>query len=100
MVGEHGMSSLNRICILGYMYPPLTTKHIIWPAIHCTKVEHTIIVAVAALRPSASVAPGFPPQQSPMFGHLASSQTVCSPKPRRSFLILEKEAPVGMEVLR
>lgn len=39
-------------------------------------IEHTIIVAVAPLRPSASVAPSFPPQQSPILGHRASSQTV------------------------
>ena len=59
-----------------------------------------MMVAVAALRPSASVAPSFPPQQSPIFGHRASSQTVCRFKPRRSFLILAKEAPLGMLVLR
>lgn len=59
-----------------------------------------MMVAVAALRPSASVAPSFPPQQSPIFGHRASSQTVCRFSPRRSFLILEKEAPVGILVLR
>lgn len=62
--------------------------------------RHTMIVAVAALRPSASLTPSFPPQQSPMFGHRASSHTVCRPRPRRSFLILEKEAPVGILVLR
>lgn len=60
----------------------------------------TMMVAVAALRPSASVAPSFPPQQSPIFGHRASSQTVCKFRPRRSFLIWEKEAPVGILVLR
>ena len=57
----------------------------------------TIIVAVAVFLPSA-VSP--PPQQSPMFGHLASSQTVCRFKPRRSFLILLNEGPEGIEVLR
>ena len=59
-----------------------------------------MIVAVAALRPSVSVAPFFPPQQSPMLGHRASSQTVWSPSPLRSFLILLKDAPDGIDVLR
>jgi hypothetical protein len=59
--------------------------------------DHTIIVAVAVFRPSAVV---FPPQQSPMFGQRASSQTVCKFRPRRSFLILLKEAPDGIEVFR
>jgi len=59
-----------------------------------------MIVAVAALRPSASVAPGLPPQQSPMLGHRASSHTVCNFSPLRSFLMFVKEAPVGIEVLR
>jgi hypothetical protein len=59
--------------------------------------NHTIMVAVAVFRPSAVV---FPPQQSPMFGQRASSQTVCKFKPRRSFLILLKEAPDGIEVFR
>ena len=62
--------------------------------------RHTMIVAVAALRPSASLTPSLPPQQSPMFGHRASSHTVCRFRPRRSFLSLAKEAPVGMLVLR
>lgn len=35
-----------------------------------------------------------------MLGHRASSHTVWSPRPLRSFLILLKEAPDGMEVLR
>ena len=55
---------------------------------------------VAALRPSASDTPSFPPQQSPMFGHRASSQTVWRPRPRRSFLIFAKEEPLGMLVFR
>ena len=59
--------------------------------------DHTIMVAVAVFRPSAVV---FPPQQSPMFGQRASSQTVCKFRPRRSFLILLKEAPDGIEVFR
>ena len=59
--------------------------------------NHTIMVAVAVFRPSAVV---FPPQQSPMFGQRASSQTVCKFRPRRSFLILLKEAPDGIEVFR
>ena len=60
----------------------------------------TMIVAVAALRPSSSEAPSFPPQQSPILGHLASSQTVCNPRPRKSFFIFLKEFPVGIVVLR
>jgi len=56
-----------------------------------------MMVAVAVLRPSAVV---FPPQQSPMFGQRASSQTVCKFRPRRSFLILLNEAPDGIEVFR
>ena len=59
--------------------------------------NYTIMVAVAVFRPSAVV---FPPQQSPMFGQRASSQTVCKLRPRRSFLILLKEAPDGIEVFR
>lgn len=59
-----------------------------------------MIVAVAARFPSSSVAPSLPPQQSPMFGHRASSHTVCSPSPRTSFLILANDAPVGIEVFR
>ena len=59
-----------------------------------------MMVAVAALRPSASVAPSFPPQQSPIFGHRASSHTVWSFRPRKSFLILEKDAPLGMDVFK
>ena len=55
------------------------------------------MVAVAVFRPSAVV---FPPQQSPTFGQRASSQTVCKFRPRRSFLILLKEAPDGIEVFR
>ena len=60
----------------------------------------TMIVAVAALRPSASVVPSFPPQQSPILGHRASSHTVLRLRPRKSFLILLNEAPEGMLVLR
>ena len=60
----------------------------------------TIIVAVAARRPSSSEAPSFPPQQSPIFGQRASSQTVCRFSPLRSFLILLYEAPVGIFVFR
>ena len=37
-----------------------------------------------------------PPQHSPILGHLASSQTVCRPNPRRSFLIPLYDAPVGI----
>lgn len=51
-----------------------------------------MIVAVAAPLP--------PPQHSPMFGHLASSQTVWRPRPLRSFLMELYEAPVGMGCLR
>jgi hypothetical protein len=60
----------------------------------------TIIVAVAALLPSSSPAPSLPPQQSPILGHLASSQTVWRPKPLRSFLILLKDDPEGIVVFR
>jgi len=65
-------------------------------------VRRTIIVAVAKRLDSASDVPSFapPPQQSPMLGHRASSHTVCSPNPRRSFLILAKDSPLGIEVLR
>jgi hypothetical protein len=47
-----------------------------------------MIVAVAAPLP--------PPQHSPILGHFASSQTVCNPKPRKSFLIALYDAPVGI----
>ena len=50
------------------------------------------MVAVAAPLP--------PPQQSPIFGHLASSHTVCSPRPRRSFLIPLYDAPVAIGCFR
>jgi hypothetical protein len=59
-----------------------------------------MIVAVAARLLSSGVAPSFPPQQSPIFGQRASSHTVCSPNPLRSFFILLKDAPVGMDVFR
>lgn len=59
-----------------------------------------MMVAVAALRPSSGVAPSFPPQQSPMFGQRASSHTVCRPRPRKSFLILENDAPFGIDVFK
>ena len=55
---------------------------------------------MAARLPSSSVAPSLAPQQSPIFGHRASSQTVCSPRPLKSFLILVNDDPVGIEVLR
>lgn len=48
----------------------------------------------------AVASPLSPPQHCPMFGHRASSQTVCSPNPRKSFLILLNEAEVGTSVLR
>jgi hypothetical protein len=51
-----------------------------------------MIVAVAAPFP--------PPQHSPMLGHLASSHTVCNPKPLRSFLMALYDAPVGIGCLR
>lgn len=44
--------------------------------------------------------PCFPPfQHSPIFGHLASSQTVCKLRLRNCSLILAKLCPVGMKVL-
>lgn len=52
----------------------------------------TMIVAVAS--------PLSPPQHCPILGHLASSHTVWRLSPRRSFLILLKEADVGMVVFR
>jgi hypothetical protein len=58
------------------------------------------MVAVAPLLSTSPEAPLLPPQQSPIFGHRASSHTVCNPRPLRSFLILLNEAPEGMEVLR
>jgi hypothetical protein len=51
-----------------------------------------MIVAVAAPFP--------PPQHSPMLGHLASSHTVCNPRPLKSFLIALYDAPVGIGCLR
>lgn len=39
-----------------------------------------------------------PPQHSPMFGHLASSQTVESPRPLKSFLMLVNLGPEGIVV--
>lgn len=52
----------------------------------------TMMVAVAS--------PLLPPQHWPIFGHLASSHTVCKPNPLRSFLILLKLADVGTDVFR
>ena len=60
----------------------------------------TIIVAVARLLSTLPVESILPPQQSPMFGHRASSQTVCSPNALKSFLILLYDAPEGIDVLR
>ena len=51
----------------------------------------SIIVAVAADFE-------LPPQQSEMFGHLASSQTVCKLRPRRSFLIFLYDELSGIGV--
>lgn len=59
-----------------------------------------MIVAVAPRLLSSGVAPSVPPQQSPMFGHRASSHTVCNPSPLRSFFILLNDAPDGMDVFR
>jgi len=53
-----------------------------------------MIVAVAFSLPPD------PPQHSPMFGHLASSQTVAKPKALTSFLILLNSVPVGMLVFK
>lgn len=68
-----------------------------WILLDDCRSELTIMVAVAVFRPSARLSP---PQQSPILGHRASSHTVCKLSPRRSFLILLKEAPDGIEVLR
>jgi len=57
-----------------------------------SKSQLTMIVAVALPFP--------PPQHSPMFGHLASSQTVCKPSPRRSFLMPLYDFPVGIGCFR
>lgn len=51
-----------------------------------------MIVAVAS--------PLSPPQHCPIFGHRASSHTVCRFSPRRSFLILLYEADVGTLVFK
>lgn len=59
-----------------------------------------MIVAVAFRLFSSSVAFGLPPQQSPIFGHRASSHTVCSPRPLKSFFILLNDAPVGILVFK
>jgi hypothetical protein len=56
-----------------------------------------MMVAVAVFRPSDEV---FPPQQSPILGHRASSHTVCKFSPRKSFFILLKDSPEGTDVLR
>lgn len=59
------------------------------PRVHVSPIN--IIVAVAAaLEP--------PPQHSEIFGHLASSQTVCRFNPRRSFLIFLYDDESGMDV--
>ena len=60
------------------------------PRVHVSPPN--IIVAVAALL-------SLPPQHSPMFGHFASSQTVCRFKPRKSFLIFLKFSLEGIGVL-
>ena len=54
------------------------------------------MVAVAVFRPDEV----FPPQQSPILGHRASSHTVCKLSPRRSFFILLNDTPEGIDVLR
>ncbi len=59
-----------------------------------------MMVAVAPRLLSSGVAPSVPPQQSPIFGHRASSHTVCRPSPLRSFFILLNDAPVGMDVFK
>jgi hypothetical protein len=64
------------------------------------ETQRTMMVAVAARLPSSGVAPSFPPQQSPILGHLASSHTVCSFSPLRSFLIWLKDPPDGIFVFR
>lgn len=40
-----------------------------------------------------------PPQHSPIFGHRASSQTVCKFRSRSCSFIFEKFSPVGILVL-
>ena len=60
------------------------------PLVHVSPIS--MIVAVAALLE-------LPPQQSEMFGHRASSQTVCRLRPRRSFLIFLKLSFAGIGVL-
>jgi hypothetical protein len=77
------------------MCPPLTAcLRSVFSSTLVSKISHplTMIVAVAAFFP--------PPQQSPILGQRASSQTVCRPRPRRSFLILVYDGPVGILVLR
>lgn len=61
------------------------------PLVHVSPISMIVAVAFDLSEP---------PQQSPMLGHLASSQTVCSLSPRRSSFILVNEAPVGIFVLR
>lgn len=41
-----------------------------------------------------------PPQHSPMLGHLASSHTVCRPRPRRSCLMAVYDLPRGIGCFR
>lgn len=101
--GEGRETSLqSRTGSLEYKYLPLT---ICWTAVHSKEFmqrdifnyKRTIIVAVAVLRPSTV---SLPPQQSPMLGQRASSHTVCSPSPLRSFLILLNVSPDGIEVFK
>lgn len=48
----------------------------------------------------AVASPFSPPQHCPMFGHRASSHTVCKPSPLKSFLILLYDAEVGTAVFK
>lgn len=59
-----------------------------------------VALRLAASSPPARLEFDPPPQHSPIFGQRASSQTVCKPKPRKSFLILLNEEPVGILVFR
>jgi hypothetical protein len=70
------MSLQNKICSRVCMYHPLAMTHSVIILVGNEMFEPTIIVAVAVLRPCSSDTLFFPPQQSSIFGHRASSQTV------------------------
>ena len=80
-LGSLGSGGLGLLTVL--------TEQNLQPLVHSS--PNSIMVAVAG-------APPFPPQHSPIFGHLASSHTVLSLSPRKDFFKFEKFSPLGISV--